>query len=222
MQRRDNRDSNASRSASQRRVTKRTVAYRPAVSIRLSRSLGFPTCLFLASPLSGRMNGTQWRQERRKFSPCFSLLWVSEGPSSLKEKHCQKKKNFWGDDRLWSHDPRALKKNIAPAPPPHWNPGSTTDVWECVCARARACVCVCVCVLNRETKHWTHGLDFQGSNDRYKLPVCDVITKAQWFVLFFVAYRSCAICVQHLITRLEEGLPRLSLVRIRTCICKKA
>ena len=37
----------------QRRVSKRTVAYRPAVSIRLSRSLGFPTCLFLVSLLSG-------------------------------------------------------------------------------------------------------------------------------------------------------------------------
>ena len=53
MQRRDKRDSNVSWSASQRRVTKLTVAYWPAVSIRLSRSLGFPTCLFLASPLSG-------------------------------------------------------------------------------------------------------------------------------------------------------------------------
>ena len=41
MQRRGKRDSNVSRSASERRVTKRTVAYRPAVSIRLSRSLGF-------------------------------------------------------------------------------------------------------------------------------------------------------------------------------------
>ena len=30
-----------------------TVANRPAVSIRFSRSLGFPTCLFLGSPLSG-------------------------------------------------------------------------------------------------------------------------------------------------------------------------
>ena len=34
-------------------MTKRTVAYRPAVSIRLGPRLGFPTCLFLASPLSG-------------------------------------------------------------------------------------------------------------------------------------------------------------------------
>ena len=70
MQKRDKRGSNVSWSASGRRVTKRTVAYRPAVSIRLSRSLGFPTCLFLASSLSG----AQWRQERSNFPPCFSLL----------------------------------------------------------------------------------------------------------------------------------------------------
>ena len=41
-------DSNVSWSASQRRVTQRTVAHRPAVSIRLSRSFGFPTCLFFS------------------------------------------------------------------------------------------------------------------------------------------------------------------------------
>ena len=52
MQRRDKRDVNVSRSASQRRVTMRLVAYRPAVSIRLNGSLGFPMCLFLAGPLS--------------------------------------------------------------------------------------------------------------------------------------------------------------------------
>ena len=106
------------------KVIKRTVAYRPAVSIRLSRSLGFPTCLFLASPLSGCTSSSQWRQEKSNFSPCFSLLephshftesfsWVSEGPSSLKETQTvkkKKKKKKIVDDRLRGHHPRALKK----------------------------------------------------------------------------------------------------------------
>ena len=70
MQRREKRDANVSWKTSQRRATNRTVAYRPAVSIRFGRSLGFPTCLFLASPLTG----AQWRQERSNFPPCFSLL----------------------------------------------------------------------------------------------------------------------------------------------------
>ena len=54
MQRRDKRDSNVSRSASQ---------------MRLRRSLGFLTCLFIASPLSGRTSGAQWHQVRSNFSP---------------------------------------------------------------------------------------------------------------------------------------------------------
>ena len=94
-----------SRSASQRRAAKRTVAYRPAVSIRLSRSLGFPTCLFLASPLSGCASGAQGCQGRSNFSSCFSFLeshsfftesfsWVSEGRSPLKETQTVKK-YFW-------------------------------------------------------------------------------------------------------------------------------
>ena len=118
MQRRDKRDSNVSRSVSQRRVTNRTVAYRPAVSIRLSWSLGFPTCLILASSLNGRTSGAQWCQERSNFSPCFSLLeqhslftkspsWVSEGPSSLKETQAQKLFLLTIDS--WGHHPRALK-----------------------------------------------------------------------------------------------------------------
>ena len=101
MQRRDKRDSNVSRRVIQRRVTKRCVAYRPA--IRLSRSLGFPTCLCLASWLSSRTSGAQWRRERSDFSPSFSFFelhslfiesisWASEGPSSLKWKQTVEKK----------------------------------------------------------------------------------------------------------------------------------
>ena len=106
MQRRDKRDSNVSRRVIQRGVTKRSVAYRPA--IRLSRSFSFPTCLCLPSRLSSHTSGAQWRQERRDFSPSFSFFelhslfmesisWVSEGPSSLKWKQTVKKK-------LWTID----------------------------------------------------------------------------------------------------------------------
>ena len=101
--RRDKRDSNVSGSASQRRVTKRTVAYQPAVLIRLSRSLGFPTCLFLASPLSGRTSGAQWRQERSNFFLGFRCLTASsrkafhglqKGQVHLRNTNC-KKNIFW-------------------------------------------------------------------------------------------------------------------------------
>ena len=83
------------------------IANQPAVSIRLSRSLGFPTCLFLASPLSGRTSGAQWRQERSNFPPCFSLIepppassrkafnGVQKGQGHSK-KHKQSKKYFCG------------------------------------------------------------------------------------------------------------------------------
>ena len=53
------------------RVTKRTVAYRPAVSIRLSRSLGFPTCLFLASPLSGPHERRPMASRKEQLSSLF-------------------------------------------------------------------------------------------------------------------------------------------------------
>ena len=81
MQRRDKRDSNVSWSASQRRVTKRTEAYRPAVSIRLSRSLGFPTCLFLASPLSGpheRHERRPMASRKEQLSSLFFVAWTTQ------------------------------------------------------------------------------------------------------------------------------------------------
>ena len=78
MQRRDKRDSNVSWSASQRRATKSTVAYRPAGSIRLSRSLGFPTCLFLASPLSGPHERRPMASRMEQFSSLFFVAWTTQ------------------------------------------------------------------------------------------------------------------------------------------------
>ena len=81
MQRRDKRDSNVSWSASQRRVTKRTVAYRPAVSIRftcLESKIGFPTCLFLASPLSGPYERRPMGSRKEQLSPLFFVAWTTQ------------------------------------------------------------------------------------------------------------------------------------------------
>ena len=65
------------------------------------RRLNFPRCLFLASPLSGCTSGTQGRQRRSNFSPCFSFLeshsfftesfsWVSEAKSTQRNTNGQK------------------------------------------------------------------------------------------------------------------------------------
>ena len=113
--RRDKRDSNVSGSVSQRRVATRTVAYRPAVLIRLSRSLGFPTCLFLGSPLSGRTSGAQWRQERSNFFLVFRCLTASSRKAfhrlqkgQVHSKKHKLSKKFFLDDRLRGHHPRGL------------------------------------------------------------------------------------------------------------------
>ena len=78
MQGREKRDSNVSWSASKRRVTKRTVVYRPAVSIRLSRSLGFHTCLFLASPLSGLHEWGPMASRKEQLSSLFFVAWTTQ------------------------------------------------------------------------------------------------------------------------------------------------
>ena len=107
----------SSRSASHRRAAKRTGANRPAVSIRLSRSLGFPRCLLLASPLSGCMSGAQGRQGRSNFSPCFSFLelhsFFTESfhvfqKGQVHSKKHKLSKNIFGDDQLRGSQPRAL------------------------------------------------------------------------------------------------------------------
>ena len=122
MQRRGKRDSNVS-SASERRVTKRTVAYRPAVSIRLSQSLGFPTCLFLANLLSGPHERRPMASRKEQLSSLFFVAWTSQ---SLHEKllmgfrrakftqrntNCQKK--IFVDDRFRGHHPRALTREAS-------------------------------------------------------------------------------------------------------------
>ena len=122
MQRRGKRDSNVSWSASERRVTKCTVAYRPAVSIRLSRSLGFPTCIFLASPLSGPHERRPMASRKEQLSSLFLVAWTSQ---SLHEKllmgfrrakftrrntNCQI--NIFVDDRFRGPHPRALSRNL--------------------------------------------------------------------------------------------------------------
>ena len=60
------------------RVTKRTVVYRPAVSIRLSRSLGFPTCLFLASPLSRPHERRPMAARKEQLSSLFFAAWTTQ------------------------------------------------------------------------------------------------------------------------------------------------
>ena len=78
MQRRTKRDPNVSWSASQRRLTKRTVAHRPAVSIRLSRSLGFPICPFLASPLSRPHERRPMASRMQQLSSLFFVAWTTQ------------------------------------------------------------------------------------------------------------------------------------------------
>ena len=116
MQRRDKRDSNVSWNTCQRRVTKRTVAYRPAVSIRLSRSLGFPTCLFLASPLSGPHEWRPMASRKEQLSSLFFVAWTTqplhEKPligfrrAKFSQRKTNRQKIFSVDDRFRGHHPR--------------------------------------------------------------------------------------------------------------------
>ena len=116
MQRRDKRDSNVSWSASERRVTKRTVAYRPAVSIRLSRSLGFPTCLFLASPLSGPHERRPMASRNEQLSSLFFVAWTTQPlhekllmgfrRAKFTQRNTNHQKNIFVDDRFRGHHPR--------------------------------------------------------------------------------------------------------------------
>ena len=119
MQGRDKRDSNVSWSAGQRRVTKRTVAYQPAVSIRLSRSLGFPTCLFLPSPLSWPHERRPMASRKEQLSSLFFVAWTTRplhekllmGFRRAKFTNRKIVKNIFVDDRLRGHHPRALKRS---------------------------------------------------------------------------------------------------------------
>ena len=128
MQRRNKRDSNVSWSgASQRRATKRTVAYRPAVSIHLSRSLGFPTCLFLTSPLSGPHERRPMASRKEQLSSLFFVAWTTQPlhkkllmgfrRAKFTQRNTNRQKYIFVDDRLRGHHPRAfnLRKNEG-----HW------------------------------------------------------------------------------------------------------
>ena len=122
MQRRDKRGSNVSWSASERRVTKRTVAYRPAVSIRLSRSLGFPTCLFLASPLSGPHERRPMASRKEQLSSLFFVAWTTQPlheklfmgfrRANFTQRSTNRQKNIFVDDRFRGHHPRALIQKL--------------------------------------------------------------------------------------------------------------
>ena len=57
---------------------KRTVAYRPAVSIRFSRSLSFPTCLYLTSPLSGSHEWRPIASRKEQLSSLFFVAWTTQ------------------------------------------------------------------------------------------------------------------------------------------------
>ena len=106
----------------QRRVSKRTVAYRPAVSIRLSRSLGFPTCLFLVSLLSGPHERRPMASRKEQLSSSFFVAWttrtlhenlsmgVQKGQVHSK-KHKPSKKYFCGRSTQGS-PPAGLKLQI--------------------------------------------------------------------------------------------------------------
>ena len=106
----------------QRRVSKRTVAYRPAVSIRLSRSLGFPTCLFLVSLLSGPHERRPMASRKEQLSSSF-FLSLNHTDSSRKpfngvqkgqvhsKKHKPSKKYFCGRSTQGS-PPAGLKGKL--------------------------------------------------------------------------------------------------------------
>ena len=102
----------------QRRVWKRTVAYRPAVSIRLSRSLGFPTCLFLVSLLSGPHERRPMASRKEQLSSSFFVAWTTQTlhenlsmgfrRAKFTQRNTNLQKNIFVDDRLRGHHPRAL------------------------------------------------------------------------------------------------------------------
>ena len=102
----------------QRRVSKRTVAYRPAVSIRLNRSLGFPTCLFLVSLLSGPHERRPMASRKEQLSSSFFVAWTTQTlhknlsmgfrRAKFTERNTNLQKNIFVDDRLRGHHPRAL------------------------------------------------------------------------------------------------------------------
>ena len=150
MQRRDKRDSNVSRSANQRRVTKRTVAYRPAVSIRLSRSLGFPTCLFLASPERPHERRPMASRKEEFFSllfvawttqPLHTKLFVGFRRAKFTQRNTNCQKNIFCGRSTPGSPPVGLKNEHSPCHP------NLTEILDLPlmygCARARARVCVC-------------------------------------------------------------------------------
>ena len=104
----------------QRRVSRRTVAYRPVVSIRLSRSLGFPTCLFLVSLLSGPHERRPMASRKEQLSSSFFVAWTTQTlhknlslgfrRAKFTQRNTNLQKNIFVDDRLRGHHPRALKR----------------------------------------------------------------------------------------------------------------
>ena len=102
---------------------KRTVAYRPAVSIHLSRSLGFSTCLFLASSLSGLHERRPMASRKEQLSSLYFIAWTTQPlheklsmgfrRAKFTEKNTSHQKNIFVDDRLRGHHPPDLKKTRA-------------------------------------------------------------------------------------------------------------
>ena len=106
--------------SSQRRATKRTVAYRPAVSIRLSRSLGF-SHMSIFSQSAERPH--EWRPMASRKEQLFSLFFVARTTQPLHEKlfmgfrraNCTQrntncKNKIFLDNQLRGHHPRTLLK----------------------------------------------------------------------------------------------------------------
>ena len=99
------------------RVTKRTVAYRTVVAIRLSRSFGFPTCLFLASPLSGPHERCPMASRKEQLSSLFFVAWTTQPlheklsmgfrRAKVTQRNTNRQKNIFVDDRFRGHHPRA-------------------------------------------------------------------------------------------------------------------
>ena len=122
MQRRDKRDSNERelKCKWEESTAKRTVAYRPAVSIRLTRSLGFPTCLFLASPLSGPHERRPMASRKEQLSSLFFVAWTTQPlhekllmgfrRAKFTQRNTNSQKNIFVDDRFRGHHPRALNR----------------------------------------------------------------------------------------------------------------
>ena len=118
MQRRDKRLERECMSR-QRRVSKRTVAYRPVVSIRLSRSLGFPTCLFLVSLLSGQHERCPMASRKEQLSSSFFVAWTTQTlhenlsmgfrRAKFTQRNTNLQKNIFVDDRLRGDHPREVR-----------------------------------------------------------------------------------------------------------------